>query len=135
MNYSMIFYIIGWILNVEAVLMIPSVVVAALYKEKSGVVFAAVIVFSAAVGLLLVRKQPKNKVFYAKEGCVTVALCWIIMSIVGALPFVLSGTIPGIIDALFETVSGFTTTGASILPEVEGLPHCILFWRRARGRR
>ena len=65
MNYSMIFYIIGWILNVEAVLMIPSVVVAALYKEKSGVVFAAVIVFSAAIGLLLVRKQPKNKVFYA----------------------------------------------------------------------
>ncbi len=129
MNYSMIFYIIGWILNVEAVLMIPSVVVAALYKEKSGVVFAAVIVFSAAIGLLLVRKQPKNKVFYAREGCVTVALCWIIMSIVGALPFVLSGTIPGIIDALFETVSGFTTTGASILPEVESLPHCILFWR------
>lgn len=129
MNYSMIFYIIGWILNVEAVLMIPSVVVAALYKEKSGVVFAAVIVFSAAIGLFLVRKQPKNKVFYAREGCVTVALCWIIMSIVGALPFVLSGTIPSIIDALFETVSGFTTTGASILPEVEGLPHCILFWR------
>ena len=125
----MIFYIIGWILNVEAVLMIPSLVVAALYKEKSGVAFAAVIVFSAAAGLLLVRKQPKNKVFYAREGCVTVALCWIIMSIVGALPFVLSGTIPGIIDALFETVSGFTTTGASILPEVEGLPHCILFWR------
>ena len=129
MNYSMIFYIIGWILNVEAVLMLPSVAVAAFYKEKSGVAFAAVIVFSAAAGLLLVRKQPKNKVFYAREGCVTVALCWIIMSIVGALPFVLSGTIPSIIDAIFETVSGFTTTGASILPEVEGLPHCILFWR------
>ena len=77
----------------------------------------------------LVRKQPANKVFYAKEGCVTVALSWIVMSLMGALPFVFSGVIPSIVDAMFETVSGFTTTGASILKDVEVLPRCMLFWR------
>lgn len=129
MNYSMIFYIIGWILNVEAALMIPSVVIALIYGEKSGWAFVAVIGLCLAAGRLLVRRQPKNKVFYAKEGSVTVALSWIVMSLMGSLPFVFSGTIPNVIDAVFETVSGFTTTGASILPAVEGLPFCILFWR------
>lgn len=129
MNYSMIFYIIGWILNVEAALMIPSAIVAAIYQEKSGLAFAAVIVLCLVLGLLLMNRSPRNKVFYAKEGAVTVALSWIIMSLMGALPFVLSGTIPNIVDAMFETVSGFTTTGASILTAIEGLPYCILFWR------
>ena len=77
----------------------------------------------------MVRRQPANKVFYAKEGCVTVALSWIVMSLMGALPFVFSGVIPSIVDAMFETVSGFTTTGASILKDVEVLPRCMLFWR------
>ena len=81
------------------------------------------------LGVPLVRKQPANKVFYAKEGCVTVALSWIVMSLMGALPFVFSGVIPSIVDAMFETVSGFTTTGASILKDVEVLPRCMLFWR------
>lgn len=129
MNYSMIFYIIGWILNVEAALMIPSVVIAAIYQEKSGLAFVAVIAFCLVPGFLLKNHPPRNKVFYAKEGAVTVALSWIIMSLMGALPFVLSGTIPNIVDAMFETVSGFTTTGASILTAIEGLPYCILFWR------
>ena len=128
MNYSMIFYIIGWILNVEAALMIPSAIVAAIYQEKSGLAFVAVIVLCLVLGILLMNRSPRNKVFYAKEGAVTVALSWIIMSLMGALPFVLSGTIPNIVDAMFETVSGFTTTGASILTAIEGLPYCILFW-------
>lgn len=129
MNYSMIFYIIGWILSMEAALMVPSVVVAMIYGEKSGWAFVIVIGLCLAAGRLLVMRKPENKVFYAREGAVTVALSWIVMSLMGCLPFVISGTIPGIVDALFETVSGFTTTGASILPAVEGLPRCMLFWR------
>lgn len=129
MNYSMIFFIIGWILNVEAALMVPSVIVAVIYGEKCGWAFVLTITLCLVIGLPLVRRRTENKVFYAREGSVTVALSWIVMSFMGALPFVFSGSIPSIVDAVFETVSGFTTTGASILPAVEGLPHCILFWR------
>ena len=129
MNYSMIVYIIGWILAVEAALMVPSGVVAIIYGETVGWVFAATITLCLALGLPLIRRMPKNRVFYLKEGSVTVAASWIIMSIMGAVPFVLSGAIPHPVDALFETVSGFTTTGSSILASVEELPYCILFWR------
>ena len=100
-----------------------------LYSERSIWAFAAAIGLCLLLGVPLVRKQPANKVFYAKEGCVTVALSWIVMSLMGALPFVFSGVIPSIVDAMFETVSGFTTTGASILKDVEVLPRCMLFWR------
>ena len=129
MNYSMIFYIIGWILVVEAALMVPSGVVAIIYGESCGWVFAVTILLCLVLGLPLIRRQPENKVFYFKEGAVIVALSWLIMSIMGAVPFVLSGAIPHPVDALFETVSGFTTTGSSILASVEELPYCILFWR------
>ena len=129
MNYSMIVYIIGWILAVEAALMVPSGVIAVIYGETVGWVFAATIALCLALGLPLIRRTPKNRVFYLKEGSVTVAASWIIMSIMGAVPFVLSGAIPHPVDALFETVSGFTTTGSSILASVEELPYCILFWR------
>lgn len=129
MNYSMIFYIIGWVLNVEAALMIPSVIVAAIYGEISGLAIAVSLVICLLLGLPLIRKQPENKVLYARDGAVTVALSWIIMSLTGSLPFLFSGSIPNVIDAIFETVSGFTTTGASILSSVEELPNCILFWR------
>ena len=129
MNYSMIFFIIGWVLNIEAALMAPSALVAVLYGERSVWAFASTIGLCLLLGLPLVRCQPANKVFYAKEGCVTVALSWIVMSLMGALPFVFSGAIPSIVDAMFETVSGFTTTGASILKDVEALPQCMLFWR------
>lgn len=129
MNYSMIVYIIGWILAVEAALMVPSGIVAVIYGETVGWVFAATIALCLALGLPLIRRTPKNRVFYLKEGSVTVAASWIIMSIMGAVPFVLSGAIPHPVDALFETVSGFTTTGSSILASVEELPYCILFWR------
>ena len=129
MNYSMIFFIIGWVFLIEAALMAPSALVALLYTEQSIWAFAAAIGLCLLLGVPLVRRQPANKVFYAKEGCVTVALSWIVMSLMGALPFVFSGVIPSIVDAMFETVSGFTTTGASILKDVEVLPRCMLFWR------
>ena len=129
MNYSMIFFIIGWVFLIEAALMAPSALVALLYAEQSIWAFAAAIGLCLLLGVPLVRRQPANKVFYAKEGCVIVALSWIVMSLMGALPFVFSGVIPSIVDAMFETVSGFTTTGASILKDVEVLPRCMLFWR------
>ena len=129
MNYSMIFYIIGWILDVEAALLVPSLAVSLIYHESCALAFFITIVLCLIPGVILVRKQPKNKVFYAREGSVTVALSWIVMSIMGSIPFLLSGSITNPVDALFETVSGFTTTGASILPAVEPLQHGILFWR------
>ena len=129
MNYSMIFYIIGWILDVEAALLVPSLAVSLIYHESCALAFFITIVLCLIPGVILVRKQPKNKVFYAREGSVTVALSWIVMSIMGSIPFLLSGSITNPVDALFETVSGFTTTGASILPAVEPLQHGVLFWR------
>ena len=81
------------------------------------------------IGIPLTLKKPKNKVFYTKDGCVAVALSWVALCVFGALPFVVSGYIPHPVDALFETVSGFTTTGSSILTDVEVLPHCVLIWR------
>lgn len=129
MNYSIILYILGWILNFEAGFLTLPGIVAIIYKEKSGFAILATLLACLFLGLLLTRKKPKSTVFYTKEGFITVALGWIILSIFGAMPFLLSGEIPSVTDALFETISGFTTTGASILNEVESLSHCILFWR------
>ncbi len=129
MNYSIIRYIIGLILNMEAAFMALPMVTAFLYKESQWWCFAGTMVICVAIGILLTRKKPTNKVFYVREGFVTVALSWVVLSCAGAVPFVISGAIPDPVDALFETVSGFTTTGASILPAVEDLPKSILFWR------
>lgn len=129
MNYSIICYIIGWILNFEALFMTLPCLTALIYQEHSGWSFFLTAMFCLLLGIPLVQKKPKNKIFYTKEGFVTVALSWIILSIMGSLPFLLGGTISNPIDALFETVSGFTTTGASILSEVESLPRCMLMWR------
>lgn len=129
MNYSMIFYIVGWILSVEAALMVPSVIVSAIYRESSGYSLLITIVLCLILGLPLICKHPKSKILYAKEGAVIVALSWIVMSIMGALPFFFSREIPSFLDALFETVSGFTTTGASILSNPEGMSKGLMFWR------
>lgn len=129
MNYSIICYIIGWILNFEALFMTLPCLTALIYQEHSGWSFFLTAMFCLLLGIPLVQKKPKNKIFYTKEGFVTVALSWIILSIMGSLPFLLGGAISNPIDALFETVSGFTTTGASILTEVESLPRCMLMWR------
>lgn len=129
MNYAMISYIIGSVLKFEGAFMALPCLVALIYREKTGYAFLAVAVISLALGLLMAWKKPKNTVFYAKEGFMSVSLCWIVLSIFGATPFVLTGEIPSFIDAVFETISGFTTTGASILNDVEALSHCSLFWR------
>ena len=129
MNYSIIFYIIGWILKLEAIFMFLPGITAVIYGETSGFAFLITIIICLALGIPLTWKKPSKKAFYTKEGFVTVALSWIVLSIMGALPFIFSGSIPNPVDAIFETVSGFTTTGASILADVEILPHCVLIWR------
>jgi trk system potassium uptake protein TrkH len=129
MNYSIISYIIGWILNIEAAFMLLPCFTAVIYRESSGVFFLITMAFCLLIGIPLTRKKPEKKIFYTKESYVTVAISWVVLSIAGAVPFVISGWIPNPIDALFETVSGFTTTGASILSDVEALPHCMLIWR------
>ena len=130
MNHAMIRHIIGVVLKIEAVFMLPSVVVAFIYMEKKAMIaFAISIALCFTLGFLLSRNKPKNTLFFAKEGFVMVALSWIVMSIFGALPFVISQDIPIFVDALFETISGFTTTGASILTNVEALNKSTLFWR------
>ncbi len=129
MNYSMIYYIIGWILTVEAALMVPSVIVSAIYGETSGFALVAAIALCLLIGLPLIRKQPENKTVYAREGAVIVALCWIVVSFMGSLPFVFSREIPNPVDAFFETVSGFTTTGSSILTNPEAMSKGLMFWR------
>ena len=108
--------------------MIP-VIIALIYGESSGIYFAVCGAACLVVGTHMTHKKSGNRSFFAKEGFVSVSLSWIVLSIIGALPFVLSGVIPNPVDAMFEIVSGFTTTGASILPEVESLPKCMLFWR------
>lgn len=130
MNYAMIRYIIGWILNFEAAFMSPSFVVGLIYREKSAWAIFATMLLCLAIGVpMVLLKRPKQAVFYAKDGFVSVGLSWVVLSVMGALPFVISGSIPHPVDALFETVSGFTTTGSSILSDVEALPKCMLFWR------
>lgn len=129
MNYKGICYILGWILKVESIFMLAPFFVAIIYKERSGISFLVCAVISFLLGILLTRKRPEKKGYYAREGFITVAASWICISLLGCLPFYISGEIPSFIDSLFEIVSGFTTTGASILNNVEVLSHCMLFWR------
>lgn len=129
MNYSIIRYILCRVLEFAALFMALPCLVGMLYGEKSTIHFVYVIIGCLAVSLIGKRHKPQSKVFYAKEGFVTVSLSWILLSLVGALPFYLSGEFPTYTDALFETISGFTTTGATILKDVEGLSKCIQFWR------
>ena len=129
MNYRIIIFIIGWVLKIEAVFMILPVITGIIFKESSVIAFVVTGLISFLLGAALSWKKPKHQHFYIREGFVTVALSWIVMSIIGAFPFIMTGTTSNFIDALFETVSGFTTTGASILPEVESVDRCVLFWR------
>lgn len=125
----MIVYIIAKMLGVEgAVLLIPAFV-AFLYGESDVIQFLIVSAVLGAIFFIFGRKRPENKVIYAKEGLVIVGLAWILWSLFGALPFVLTGSIPGYVDAFFETVSGFTTTGSTILTDIEALPKGVAFWR------
>lgn len=129
MNSSIIRYILGHVLRMEAVLMLLPCIVALIYQEHEGVYYLLVAGLCLLFGQLMVLKKPGDYVFYLKEGCVATALSWIILSLFGCLPFWFSGEIPSFVDALFETISGFTTTGASILSDVEALSYTSLFWR------
>lgn len=129
MNYGIIRYVLGWIIKVEGLLMLLPAMVALVYREKAGFSFLICAWISIVVGILLSYKKSADRSFYAREGFITVALGWIIMSLIGAAPFYISGEIPSYLDAFFEIVSGFTTTGASILSDVEALSKCMLFWR------
>ena len=130
MNYRMITYILGWILIFEAIFMAVPTITAICYGESAVLWFLATAAVCLSIGLMLTKiKKPQNKKLYSREGFVIVSLSWIVLSFFGSLPFFLSGEIPSFIDALFETVSGFTTTGASILDDVEILPKSMLMWR------
>lgn len=129
MNYKMISYLLGQIFKVEAALMLLPFAVSLIYGEDLWLAFTIPVVLLLALGIPLTLKKPSDKRFYAKEGFVVVALSWFLLSLAGALPFFISREIPSFIDCFFETASGFTTTGATILSDVEALSNGLLFWR------
>lgn len=129
MNTKMIRYILAKMLGVEAILLLLPALVSLIYGEFSGVYFLIPSGILIVIYLLVGMKKPEKRTIYGKEGMVIVASAWILWSLFGALPFTLSGSIPSYLDAFFETVSGFTTTGSSILTDVEALPQGMLFWR------
>lgn len=130
MNKRMIFHILGMLLILEAALLLLPALVALIYGEQAGWYYLFTAAGAALVGLALrTACRPSRKTIYARDGLITVALGWIVMSLAGALPFTLCGDIPSYLDAVFEMVSGVTTTGSSILPNVELLNRCSLFWR------
>lgn len=130
MNKRSIIYILGWVLIVESVAMQIGTVTSLIYGEKEAIFFVATGVVCAILGVLAVKvKKPKNMVLYQKAGFAATALSWILLSLAGCMPFWLSGEIPHFIDAFYETVSGFTTTGSTILNDVEALSKGMLMWR------
>lgn len=131
MNIKMVFRTVGRISQVAALLLLIPAVVAIIYKEtEQFFAFFITAIAAFAIGLFIgLITKTKNRVIYAKDGFAITALAWIVMALVGAVPFVISGDIPSYIDAVFETVSGFTTTGASILTNVEAMSRSMLFWR------
>ena len=130
MNKRMILYILGTLLVLEAVILLLPALVGLIYAEHAGWFYLLTAAGAAVTGLAIrLLIKPSRKTIYSRDGLVAVALSWIVLSLVGALPFTLCGDIPSYLDAVFEMVSGFTTTGSSILPNVEALNHCSLFWR------
>ncbi len=129
MNFRAVIYILGWVLNIVGAFMLLPFFTALVYREKTGAAFLIMAVISLVIGIIIVSRKPKNMTFYAREGFAVTALSWILMTLFGGMPFVLTGEIPSFTDAMFEAVSGFTTTGASILNDVESLSHASLFWR------
>lgn len=130
MNYRMIFFMIGQILKAEGAFMLLPIIVGLIYNEPHvWTSFGIPLLIQMAAGVALTVKKPKNNAVFSSEGFVSVAAAWILISLSGALPFVFSGEIPNFFDALFETVSGFTTTGSTILTDIESLSRSTLFWR------
>ncbi len=129
MNYAMIRYVLGKVLLCEAALLLAPSLVSLVYGEAALWALLASAALCGALGGALCAFRPRDRVMYLREGFAITALAWVAISVMGALPFLFSGAITNPIDALFETVSGFTTTGSSILSDVEALPRGILFWR------
>ena len=131
MNYKKIGKILGKIMVLEAILMLAPLAVAFIYKEgvKNILAFAIPIVALAALGMLLQIPKPDRDALYQKEGFALTALVWVVMTLAGAVPFVINGDIPNYIDAWFEIMSGFTTTGSSVITDITAVSHSTLFWR------
>lgn len=129
MNFRAVIYILGWVLNIEGAFMLLPFIVGLIYHEPQGFTFLYVALASLIIGTAAVFSKPKNMNFFVREGFAVVSTSWIVLSIFGCLPFVFTGEIPSFTDALFETISGFTTTGTSILNDIEALSHASLFWR------
>lgn len=129
MNLSMIRFILGSILKIQSFFFLLPIITAIIYKENTLLPYLGIALLCLIIGIITTLKKPKDSVFYLKEGCVATALSWILLSLVGCLPFYLTGEIPKFVDAFFETVSGFTTTGSSILSDVEALSYSSLIWR------
>ena len=131
MNHRIVLSTTGTVLYIEAAMMLIPLLIAMGFKEhKQALAFLAAILIATGVGFLLRRvAPPQRQDIFSKEGFVIVAMAWLALSLVGALPFTISGAIPHYIDALFETVSGFTTTGATLLQDVEALSYSMQFWR------
>ncbi len=131
MNFYIVRKTLGSIVLFEGLFMLIPLITSIVYWESEFFVFLACMVICAGIGFLLTRGKAKKDTIFAKEGLVIVGLSWIIMSLFGALPFIISGVIPNFVDAFFETVSGFTTTGATILSgeQIDAMPKCIAIWR------
>lgn len=129
MNLSIIRKIIGYVLILEAVLLLAPPIAALIYNESEGYAYIITASICMIIGGLLAIKKPKTTVFYLKEGCVATALSWIVLSVFGSIPFLITGEIPHFIDAVFETASGFSTTGSTIIDNVEEISHASLMWR------
>ena len=130
MNKRLIAYILGWVLLIEGAAMTLPAAVGLIYREFAHYYYFLIVgAVLAVLGYVLVFKRPSNVTMYLKDGFAATALSWVVLSLTGCLPLWLSHAIPGFIDALFEMISGFTTTGATILLDIEKLPRCMLFWR------
>ena len=129
MNKSIIRYILGHIFLLSSAMLLLPAFIGIIYLETEAVVYFIIAAVCFALGKLITHRKPSNTTFYLKEGCISTSLSWILLSLVGCMPFYVTGEIPSFTDALFETISGFTTTGASILSDVEALSHCSLLWR------
>ena len=129
MNLKLVLRNLGILLVCEAISLIPSLIISAIYRDGDFSSFLVTIIIISIISLMLLSIKPYSKKIYPRDGFAIVAFGWILISLLGALPFYLSRSIPSFVDAFFESSSGFTTTGASILSQIEGLPHGILFWR------
>ncbi|ASW44185.1 TrkH family potassium uptake protein [Clostridium isatidis] len=129
MNYGIVIKVLGKILSLEALLMLPSLLIAVYYGQSDVLAFIKCIILIGVVGYLMTKVKCKNNKINGKEGLAIVTFGWILASFFGSLPYVFSGSIPSLVGAFFETVSGFTTTGSTVLTDIEIIPKGILFWR------